>query len=337
MEGQGLARDWIERACLVWPFPCLGSTRLWGHIPVGVTSYIGAMQVCLLGSSWRWIQAACGLTQSWRTIHRCKCRISPLQRQLLASLSLCLCICILHWWVLCLWKPWVCYLVEVLHQDLPVRHQHVWSQAVTGWSTWGWCHWWWLAWLAEKQPHSWHSRWSRHLFSGVLTGEQSEWTGHGWRGWGMSPCQGTLGVQWHLWVLGEYVHHQPSLDLGVHHWHCIGSQRSLWLGPLHAFIFCGLNTTPYLQATCMRFCWWASCSASVWPCMVMSLAIPIHQGHSLRNWSIFFWKMSCKQTRPKGRCRKQYLPKGLLKVVKRLDSSSRTIDQYPWCASSLVK
>ena len=94
-------------------------------------------------------------------------------------------------------------------------------------------------------------------------------------------------------------------------------------------VFCGLNTTPYLWATCMRFCRWVSCSASVQPCMVMSLAIPIHQGHSLRNWSIFFWKMSCEQTRPKGRCRKQYLPKGLLKVVKRLDSSSRTIDQYP--------
>ena len=93
-------------------------------------------------------------------------------------------------------------------------------------------------------------------------------------------------------------------------------------------IFCGLNTTPYLWATHMRFCRWASCSASEQPCMVMSLVILIHPGHSSRNWSIF-WKMSCEQTRPKGRCRKQYLPKGLLKVVKRLDSSSRTIDQYP--------
>ena len=102
-------------------------------------------------------------------------------------------------------------------------------------------------------------------------------------------------------------------------------------------IFCGLNTTPYLQTTCMRLCRWASCSASVQPCTVMSLAIPIHPWHPSRNWSIFFWKMSCEQTRPKGRCRKWYLPKGLLKVVKRLDSSSRTMDQYPWHASSLVK
>ena len=94
-------------------------------------------------------------------------------------------------------------------------------------------------------------------------------------------------------------------------------------------IFCGLNTMPYLQAIHMKFCRWASCCASVQPYMVMSSAILIHPGHSLRNWSIFFWKMSCEQTRPKGRCRKWYLPKGLLKVVKRLDSSSRTIDQYP--------
>ena len=94
-------------------------------------------------------------------------------------------------------------------------------------------------------------------------------------------------------------------------------------------IFCGLNTTPYLRATCMRFCKWALCSTSVQPCMVMSSAILIHPGHSLRNWSNCFWKMSCEQTRPKGRHRKWYLPKGLLKVVKRLVSSSRTTDQYP--------
>ena len=160
MEGCSLARDWIERVCLVWPFPCLGSNGLWGCIPAGRASCVGAMQVCLLGSSWRWIQVAYGLIQSWRTIHRCKCRISPLQRQLLASLSLCLHICILHQWVLCLWNLWVYCSEEVLHQDLPVRHWLVWSQAVMGQSIWGWCCWWWLTWLAEKWPHSWHSGWS---------------------------------------------------------------------------------------------------------------------------------------------------------------------------------
>ena len=88
MEGQGLAGDWIERVCLVWPFPCLGSNGLWGHISAGIASSVGAMQACLLGSSWRWSQAACGLIWLWRTIYRCKCGISLLQRQLLASLSM---------------------------------------------------------------------------------------------------------------------------------------------------------------------------------------------------------------------------------------------------------
>ena len=31
--------------------------------PVGVASCIGPVQACLLGSSWRWVQAAYGLTQ----------------------------------------------------------------------------------------------------------------------------------------------------------------------------------------------------------------------------------------------------------------------------------
>ena len=51
----------------------------------------------------------------------------------------------------------------------------------------------------------------------------------------------------------------------------------------------------------------------------------------------FFWKMSWEQTRPKGSCRKQYLPKGLLKVISKLESWLSTTDQYPWWASSLVK
>ena len=235
MESWGLAGDGMERVCLVWPFPCLGSNGLWGHIPAGIASCVGAVQACLLGSSWKWIQVAYCLIQLWRTIHRHKCGISLLRRQLLASLSLCLHICILHWWVLCLQKLWVCCSVGVLHLDLPGRHWLVWSQAVTGQSIWGWCHWWQFLWLAQKQPCSWHSRWSRHLFTGVLTEKQLEWTGHGQRGWDMSPCPGTLGVWWHSRVLGEHAQHQPSPDLGVHHWYHIGSQRSLQLEPLHVF------------------------------------------------------------------------------------------------------
>ena len=104
----------IKRVCLVWPFPCLGSNGLLGHIPAGIASCIGAMQACLLGSFWIWIQAAYDLIWLWRTVHRCKCRITLLQRQLLASLSLCLHICILHRWVFCLQKLWVCCSVRVL-------------------------------------------------------------------------------------------------------------------------------------------------------------------------------------------------------------------------------
>ena len=90
-----------------------------------------------------------------------------------------------------------------------------------------------------------------------------------------------------------------------------------------------------LQAICMRFHRWALCSASVWPWMVILSAIPIHPWHSLRIWSIFFWKMSWEQMRPKGSHRKWYLPNGLLNVVSRLESWLRTIDQYPWWASQL--
>ena len=36
--------DWIQRVHLVWPYLCLGSNRLWGHIPAGIASCIGAMQ-----------------------------------------------------------------------------------------------------------------------------------------------------------------------------------------------------------------------------------------------------------------------------------------------------
>ena len=101
--------------------------------------------------------------------------------------------------------------------------------------------------------------------------------------------------------------------------------------------FCVLNTKSYLWAIHKRFCRWASCSTSVLPWTVMLSAIPMHPWHSSKIWSISFWKMSWEQTRPKGSHRKWYLPKGLLKVISRLDSWLRMIDQYPWWASSLLK
>ena len=107
------------------------------------------MQECLLGSFWRWIQAACGLIWSWRTIHRHKCGISLLQRQQLASLSLCLHIGIWFQWGPCWQRLWVCHFAGVLHQGLPVRHRLGLSRGVMGQSTWGWCCWWWLPWSSS--------------------------------------------------------------------------------------------------------------------------------------------------------------------------------------------
>ena len=76
-------------------------------------------------------------------------------------------------------------------------------------------------------------------------------------------------------------------------------------------IFSGLNTTPYLRATCMRLL-----QTGIMFCLSVTIygdvisAILIHLGHSSRNWSIFFWKMSCEQTRPKGKMQETIPPKG---------------------------
>ena len=92
----------------------------------------------------------------------------------------------------------------------------------------------------------------------------------------------------------------------------------LWVK--HQIVFVG-----YLHEVCRQ----ASCSASVQLWMVMLSVILRHPWHSSRIWSNFFWKMSWEQMRPKGSCRKWYLLKALWKVISRLDSWSRMIDQYP--------
>ena len=196
MAGQGLDEDWIKRVDLVWPFLYLGSNRLWNHIPVGVTSCTVAMQECLLGSFWRWIQVACGLIRSWRTIHRHKCGISPLWRQQLASLSLCLCIGIQFWWGPCWQRLWVCHFTGVLYQGLPVRHQPVLSWGVRGWSTWGWYHWQWPPWSTQKWCHRCSSIWSLCPSWAALLGGQSRWTDQGWMDLGIWLDLRILGVQW---------------------------------------------------------------------------------------------------------------------------------------------
>ena len=48
-------------------------------------------------------------------------------------------------------------------------------------------------------------------------------------------------------------------------------------------VFCGLNTKSYLQAIHIRSHRQASCSTSVWPCMLMLSAILIHPWHSLKD------------------------------------------------------
>ena len=208
MAGQGLDEDWIEKVCLVWSFLYLSSNGLWSCIPVGITSCIVAMQECLLGSFWRWIQVACGLIWSWRTIHRCKCGISLLQRQQLASLSLCLHFGIQFWWGPCCQRLWVCHFAGVLCQGLPVRHQPVLSLEVMGQSTWGWYHWWWLPWSAQKQCHRCSPIWSLCPSWAALIEGQSRWTDQGWRDLGMWLDLRTLEVQWHWWVLARHVQHQ---------------------------------------------------------------------------------------------------------------------------------
>ena len=231
MEGLGLAWDWIERVCLVWPFLYLGSNGLWSCIPVGITSCIVAMQACLLGSSWRWIQAACGLIQLWMTIHRCKCGISLLRRQQLAPLSQCLHIGIQFRWGPCWQRLWVCHSAEVLHQGLPVRHQLGLSWVVMGQSTWGWCHWQQLPWSTQKQCHRYSSNWSLSPSWAALIEGQSRWIDQGWRDLGMWLDLRILGAQWHLWVLARHVLHRPCLGPGGLHWHHRDIQRNWQFGP----------------------------------------------------------------------------------------------------------
>ena len=179
MEGLGLAWDWIERVCLVWPFPYLGSNGLWSHIPVGITSCIVAMQVCLPGSSWRWTQGACGLIRSWMIVHRCKCGISLLQRQQLTSLSLCSYISIQFQWGPCWQRLQVCHSAGVLHQGLPVRHQLGLSWVVMGQSTWGSCQWQQFPWSTQKQCHRYGSNWNLCPSWAALVEGQSRWIDQG--------------------------------------------------------------------------------------------------------------------------------------------------------------
>ena len=56
-----------------------------------------------------------------------------------------------------------------------------------------------------------------------------------------------------------------------------------------------------------------------------------------RAWLTRFWKISLDADRPNGSLFHRYLPKGVAKVVKRLDSSSSTQCQYPAVRSTVKK
>ena len=83
-----------------------------------------------------------------------------------------------------------------------------------------------------------------------------------------------------------------------------------------------LNTSPCCSATLIKLCRCLSCSASVFPNTPTSSAILIVLGHFSSMQSILSWNTSWLRFRPNGSLLKQYRPKGLLNVVRRLDSSS---------------
>ena len=69
----------------------------------------------------------------------------------------------------------------------------------------------------------------------------------------------------------------------------------------------------------------------------MSSAIPVTAGRSPKVSSIFFWKTSWAQIRPRGSLRKRYLPCGELKVVHSELSWSSFIFHNPLRASKIEK
>ena len=66
-------------------------------------------------------------------------------------------------------------------------------------------------------------------------------------------------------------------------------------------------------------------------CNTCDIVMSLHTLSSLR------WKMSCDTLTPKGRCLTLYLPKRVLKVKRRLDSSSSSMCQYPLLVSATEK
>ena len=81
----------------------------------------------------------------------------------------------------------------------------------------------------------------------------------------------------------------------------------------------------------------ASWVVSSLPWQRISSTIPALLGTFLNTLSILSWKTSPATFSPKGRHSHQYLPQGVLKVVRKLLSLSRGTCQYPDFASSKLK
>ena len=80
----------------------------------------------------------------------------------------------------------------------------------------------------------------------------------------------------------------------------------------------------------------ASCSSDDSPKIMLSSIMRSTPGRSSRTLCFLFWKCSGADVIPNGKRRKQYLPKGVMKVVSSWDVGARGICQNPDLASSFV-
>ena len=108
-----------------------------------------------------------------------------------------------------------------------------------------------------------------------------------------------------------------------------------WVTPnLHFSLLSVRLTCSHLCNTALRC---SSCSSFVIPLTSMSSISVSTPGRTLNTWHICFWNTSYADLIPKDIRWKQYLPKGLLNVVRSWLSSSRGICRYPQLASSFEK
>ena len=101
---------WIVRS-----YPCRHSIMCWSHAGMSARFF--------LEMEFKWLVV--WFDWEWPSIDVSVEICSALKTTASISLSLCLHICILHQWVLCLQKLWVCCFVRVLCLGLPGKHRLV--------------------------------------------------------------------------------------------------------------------------------------------------------------------------------------------------------------------